>query len=59
VLRRLEMVESGKEAKRLIEQGGIRMNGDVVKDALITIKPDMLPVVLQVGKRKFIRLIQG
>jgi tyrosyl-tRNA synthetase len=57
LLRRLDMVESGKEAKRLVEQGGIRMNGEVVKDTQVVISPAMLPVVLQVGKRKFMRLV--
>lgn len=57
ILRRLGMVESGKEAVRLLEQGGVRLNGDVIteRDALIT--PEDLPAVLQVGKRKFVRLI--
>lgn len=59
VLRRLDMVGSGGEAKRLMEQDGVRLNGEVVKDALATIKPDMLPAVLQVGKRKFVRLVTG
>lgn len=57
LLRRLDMVASGGEAKRLMEQDGVRLNGEVVKDAQATIRPDMLPVVLQVGKRKFVRLV--
>ncbi len=57
VLRRLEMVSSGKEAKRLIEQNGIRLDGEPVQDQLAVISMDILPVVLQVGKRKFVRLI--
>jgi tyrosyl-tRNA synthetase len=58
ILRRLDMVASGKEAKRLIEQGGIRINGEPVSEQLATITPDNLPAVLQVGKRKFVKLIQ-
>ena len=56
VLRRLEMVGSGGEAKRLMQQNGVRLNEQPVTDPLATITLDMLPVVLQVGKRKFIRL---
>jgi tyrosyl-tRNA synthetase len=59
VLRRLKMVESGGEARRLVEQNGIRMNDGVVSDVNTTITPEMLPIVLQVGKRKFVRLIAG
>jgi tyrosyl-tRNA synthetase len=57
LLRRLKMVESGGEAKRLMQQNGIRMNEQPVTDAMATVSPAQLPVVLQVGKRKFIRLI--
>ncbi len=57
LLRRLEMVSSGAEAKRLIQQSGIRLDGDAVTDIQASVTPAMLPVVLQVGKRKFVRLI--
>jgi tyrosyl-tRNA synthetase len=57
ILRRLQMVASGGEAKRLIEQNGVRVNGQPVTDMMATITPTMLPAVLQVGKRKYVRLI--
>lgn len=57
ILVRLKMVASGKEATRLMEQGGIRLNDAVVNDIHATISNDQLPAVLQVGKRKFIRLV--
>ncbi len=57
VLRRLNMVSSGKEAKRLMEQNGVRLNDAVITDSNQMITPEMLPAVLQVGKRKFVRLI--
>jgi len=56
ILRRLDMVSSGGEAKRLAKQGGIRMDSENIDDVGTLITPDMLPVVLQVGKRKFVRL---
>jgi hypothetical protein len=37
---------------------GIRLNEEPVTDAQATITLDMLPAVLQVGKRKFVRLIK-
>jgi len=57
ILRRLGMADSGKEATRLLEQGGVRLNGEIIngRDAQITV--DDLPVILQVGKRRFVRLI--
>ncbi len=57
ILRRLDMVGSGGEAKRLMQQNGIRLNEQPVTDPLSTVTPEMLPVVLQVGKRKFVRLV--
>lgn len=57
LLRRLNMVGSGGEAKRLMQQNGIRLNEQPVTDSQAMITLDMLPVVLQVGKRKFVRLV--
>lgn len=59
ILRRLNMVSSGGEAKRLIQQNGIRLNEQPVTDAMQSITPAMLPAVLQVGKRKFVRLVKA
>ena len=41
------------------EGKGVRMNGTAVEDQHAQITLEMLPVVLQVGKRKFVRLVQG
>lgn len=59
ILRRLEMVASGAEAKRLMGQNGVRLNEQPVTDIGALVTPDMLPAVLQVGKRKFVRLVRG
>ncbi|MFW5748917.1 MAG: tyrosine--tRNA ligase [Chloroflexota bacterium] len=59
ILRRLDMVSSGGEAKRLIKQDGIKKNGEPVGDIQDMVTPNELPVVLQVGKRKFVRLVTG
>ncbi len=56
ILRRLNYVSSGGEAKRLMQQNGIRLNEQPLTDPSATITLDMLPAVLQVGKRKFVRL---
>lgn len=59
ILVRLKMVGSRGEAKRMIQQNGVRLNDEKVSEVQATISPDMLPVVLQVGKRKFVRLIKA
>lgn len=57
ILRRLNMVASGADAKRLIQQNGIRLNEQTVTDIQTSVSLTALPVVLQVGKRKFVRLV--
>lgn len=55
LLVQIKLAPSKSEAKRLIEQGGVKINGEVVKDWKnnVDIKPKM---ILQVGKRKFVEL---
>jgi len=50
------LASSKSEAKRLILQGGVKVNNEVVNDIYKTIIIDK-PLVIQVGKRKFVRLI--
>ena len=57
LLRRLNMVNSGGEARRLMKQNGVRLNDVQVRDVQATVTADMLPAVLQVGKRRFVRLV--
>ncbi len=59
VLRRLDMISSSGEGRRLMKQNGVRVNDEAVTDLQAVITPDMLPVVLQVGKRKFARLVSS
>jgi tyrosyl-tRNA synthetase len=50
-----KLVSSRSDARRLIEQGGVRLNQVRVKDQSLIIKLDK-PKILQVGKRRVIRL---
>lgn len=56
ILRDNNMVSSGNEAKKLAGNGGIRINSEQIDDVNVEITAEMLPVVVQVGKRKFLRL---
>jgi tyrosyl-tRNA synthetase len=55
LLLQTEMVASKGEAKRLIEQGGVKLNGEKATNANaeIDLKDEIL---LQVGKRKFLKV---
>lgn len=50
------MVKSSSEGKRLIQQGGVRLDGAAITDGNIKLTK---PGVLQVGKRKFIKIKIG
>ena len=52
----LKFVQSKGEAKRLIQGGGVKIDGEKISDMGLIIKPQM-DVVLQAGKRKFAKLI--
>lgn len=48
---------SNADARRLIEGGGVRLDGETVEDSNTEVAPDRLRgKVLQVGRRKFVRL---
>lgn len=59
ILVRLRMVSSRGEARRLIQQNGVRLNEAKVDSLQAKVTPDMLPAVLQVGKRQFVRLVKS
>ena len=55
VLKESQLVSSASEALRMIEQGGVRINGEKVTDKGLAVRRGDT-VVLQVGKRKFARV---
>jgi len=51
------LASSNADARRLIEQGGVRLDGETVDDPDAELTPDRLAGrVLQVGRRRFLRL---
>jgi tyrosyl-tRNA synthetase len=58
LLAQLGLAASKKEAKRLIEQGGVKLSGEKVSDtgADIELKDELL---IQVGKRRFLKVKTG
>ena len=59
ILVRLQMVGSRGEARRLIQQNGVRLNEEKVDSLQAVVSPEMLPAILQVGKRQFVRLVKA
>ncbi|MCS7351086.1 MAG: tyrosine--tRNA ligase [Thermoflexus sp.] len=50
------LAPSRSEARRLIRQGGVRLDGETVSDVEAVVTIDR-PKVLQVGRRRFVRLL--
>lgn len=51
-------VASRSEVRRLVQQGGVRLEGERVDDSNLIVRPAG-EQVLQVGRRKFLKLISG
>ena len=54
----VKFASSGSEAKRLIDGGGVKINGEVVSGHDVPLD-DLSGATLQVGKRRFVRLTTG
>lgn len=55
LLRQLGKAKSNSDARRLIEQGGVRLNGNLINDVNYVVSPRDGQII-QVGKRYFRRL---
>jgi tyrosyl-tRNA synthetase len=56
LLRELGLVTSSSEARRAVQQGGVRLEGQVATDAMQLVARPQAGVLIQVGKRRFLRL---
>jgi len=55
LLHSVELVESNSDGRRLIKQGAVRIDGEVVRDEAVSL-PAGASYVVQVGKRRVVRL---
>ncbi len=51
------LAASNSEARRLVQQGGVKLDGQAVTDIKLELAPTGREQVLQVGRRKFVKLI--
>ena len=49
------LVESKSQARRLVQQNGVKIDGETASDPYAVLSP---PVVVKVGKRRFIRVVK-
>ena len=56
LLRELGLAASGAEARRLVQQGGVRLDGEVADEPMDVVEPPVDELLIQVGKRRFARV---
>ncbi|MBJ19094.1 MAG: tyrosine--tRNA ligase [Deltaproteobacteria bacterium] len=56
LLRELGLAASGGEARRLVSQGGVRLDGEVATEPMQVVEPPQEELLIQVGKRRFARV---
>ena len=59
LLREVGLTQSGSEARRAIQQGGVRLDGEVVTDPKALVGAPAESLLVQVGKRRFARVRAG
>jgi len=52
----LRLVASTSEARRMVRDGAVKMNGESVQDPVLVVSETQLPLLLQVGKRRYARV---
>jgi tyrosyl-tRNA synthetase len=48
------LVKSKSQARRLIQQNGVKIDGETASDPYAVLSP---PVTVQVGKRRFVKIV--
>lgn len=56
ILSETGMADSNSDAKRLIEQGGVSIDGKKTKNPFLTITDDNKGQIIKIGKRRFLRI---
>lgn len=59
LLQNAGLVKSRGEARRLIDQSGVRLNGELVTNIEVMVTPSDAEQLIQAGKRKFLRVVVG
>jgi tyrosyl-tRNA synthetase len=59
LLVKIEFASSKSEARRLIEGGGVKINGEEIKTIDVVIEPGIDGLIFQKGKRHFVKIIRG
>ena len=56
LLRELGLAPSSSEARRTVEQGGVKLDGKVQRDPKFVVQRPAAPLLIQFGKRKYLRV---
>lgn len=54
------LTASNAEARRLVQQGAVALNGDKVTDPTLVVHvAEVAPLIIKAGKRKYVKVIEG
>lgn len=59
LLQALELVGTTSEARRMIQQGAVRLDGEVARDPRAELEAPKQPMLVQVGKKRFAHVLPG
>lgn len=59
LLQRASFAASSSEARRLVQQGGVRVDGETVSEPGVRYQPAGADLLIQAGKRRFVRITRG
>ncbi|MEM9379979.1 MAG: tyrosine--tRNA ligase [Planctomycetota bacterium] len=59
LLKEMGLCQSTSEARRAVQQGGVRIDGEVTKDAKEVVTAPSSPRLVQVGKKRAARVLPG
>ena len=59
LLKEMGLCQSTSEARRAVQQGGVRIEGEVRKDPKEVIGAPSAPQLVQVGKKRVARVLPG
>ena len=57
LLKEIGLAKTTSEARRTIQQGGVRLDGTVVRDPVQAIAAPGAPLLVQVGKKRVVRVV--
>ncbi len=56
ILKKNGLISSNSEGRRIITQGGLKIDNETIKDPFIILQPTDKEIIIQLGKRRFLKV---